>query len=274
MFPFGFGLSYTTFEYSDIALSKSEINDTDTLKVSFKIKNTGSVDGEEIAELYVTDKESTIFRPTHELKGFKKVFLKAGEEKTVEIELNKRAFAYYNVNIHDWHVESGDFTVSVGASSRDIRLSADVTVNSTLAATVPDYRKTAPSYYTADITSVPDSEFEAVLGNAIPDREVHAYPHLTISNSLEDAAEGKNGAKINKLLRKFVGSEGFAAAIALQSPIKVFISMSMGIFSTDAAERLIKILNDEAPYRRGIAAIIFTSIPKAIKGLPGLMKSL
>ena len=101
LFPFGFGLSYTTFEYSDLKLSAASIKDTDTLTVSFKIKNTGSVDGAEIAEIYVADKESTIFRPEKELRAFKKVFLKAGEEKEVCVELGKRAFAYYNVNIGD-----------------------------------------------------------------------------------------------------------------------------------------------------------------------------
>lgn len=91
LFPFGFGLSYTTFEYSDLKVSADSIKDTDTLKVSFKIKNTGDRDGAEVAELYVAQENSTIFRPEKELKGFKKVFLKAGEEKEVEIELSKRA---------------------------------------------------------------------------------------------------------------------------------------------------------------------------------------
>ena len=122
VFPFGFGLSYTTFEYSDIKLSADSIKDTDTLTVSFKVKNTGEVAGAEIAQVYVADKESTIFRPTKELKGYKKVFLNAGEEKEVSVELSKRAFAFYNVNINDWCVESGDFDIMVCASSRDVKL--------------------------------------------------------------------------------------------------------------------------------------------------------
>ena len=122
LFPFGFGLSYTTFEYSDIKVSADKIKDTDTVTVSFKIKNTGAVDGAEVAQVYVNDVESTIYRPVKELRAFKKVFLKAGEEKEVEIELSKRAFAFYNVEIHDWHVESGKYNILVGASSNDIRL--------------------------------------------------------------------------------------------------------------------------------------------------------
>ncbi len=272
-YPFGYGLSYTTFEYSDIAVSADTIKDTDTVTVTFKVKNTGSVDGAEVAELYVKDNESTIYRPEKELKGFKKVFLKAGEEKEVSIELSKRAFAYYNVNIHDWHVETGAFTICVGASSQDIRLTKEITVESTVDAVVPNYKAVAPSYYSADVQNISATEFEAVLGRELPPTCVVAYPNLTIANTLEDAAMGKNGAKINKLLRKFVGTEGMACAIALQTPIKNFISMSFGIFSPKMAEELLAVLNDKAPYRRGLAWMIIKAIPSVIKGLPDLMKS-
>ena len=274
LFPFGFGLSYTTFEYSNLKLSADSIKDTDTLTVTFTVKNTGEVDGAEVAQLYVSDKESTIYRPAQELRGFKKVFLKAGEEKEISIELSKRAFAYYNVNIHDWHVETGAFDIKVGSSSRDIRLTAQVNVESTVEAVIPDYRATAAKYYTADIMDISDSEFVSVLGRELPPCEVVAYPNLTIANTLEDSAAGKNGAKLVKLLRKFVGTEGMACAIALQTPIKNFISMSMGIFSPKMAQELLDVLNDKKPLVGGIALMIIKAIPKVIAGLPGLMKSI
>lgn len=132
LFPFGYGLSYTQFAYSDLKLDKAEMKDTDTLHVSVKVKNTGSRAGKEIVQLYVQDDESSVIRPVQELKGFEKVTLAPGEEKTVEFVLEKRAFAYYNTELADWHVETGDFTVLIGKSSRDIQLSGKVRVESTV----------------------------------------------------------------------------------------------------------------------------------------------
>ncbi len=271
-FPFGYGLSYTTFEYSDIKLSAESIKDTEEVTVSFKVKNTGNVDGAEVAQIYVKDNESTIFRPKQELKGFKKVFLKAGEEKEVSITLGKRAFAYYNVNIHDWHVETGAFTICVGASSRDIKLSAELNVESTVEAIVPDYRATAPAYYSADIKNIPAEQFVSVLGRELPPSEIKAYPNLTLVNTIEDSAAGKNGAKIVGLIKKLVGEESMAAGIALQLPIKNLISMSFGIFNPKMAAQLLDILNDKKPLVRGIVVMVVKAIPAVIKGIPNLKK--
>ncbi|MDE7089796.1 MAG: glycoside hydrolase family 3 C-terminal domain-containing protein, partial [Prevotella sp.] len=211
LFPFGYGLSYTTFEYSDIKLSADSIRDTDTITVSFKIKNTGSIDGAEIAQLYVADKESTIFRPAKELKGFKKVLLKAGEEKEVSIELSKRAFAFWNVNINDWIVETGEFDILVGASSRDIKLSKTITVESTDIAEIPDYRETAPAYYTADINDMNGKQFESVYGKSMPSPEIDRTKKLDIYCCINDAQYTKWGGKIAKLIKfimiKMAGSE-------------------------------------------------------------------
>lgn len=132
LFPFGFGLSYTKYEYSDITLDKTAMKDTDTLTVSVKVKNVGDRAGKEIVQLYVADDKSTVIRPVKELKGFEKVELAPGEEKTVTFTLDKRSFAYYNVDIKDWHVETGSFTVMVGGSSRDLPLCAKVEVESTV----------------------------------------------------------------------------------------------------------------------------------------------
>lgn len=131
LFPFGYGLSYTNFEYSNLALDKDKIQDTDSLTVTCRVKNTGRVAGKEAVQLYVQDVESAVGCPIRELKGFEKISLVPGEEKTVTFMLDKRAFAYYETRLHDWYVETGAFLIAVGASSRDIRLQASVHVEST-----------------------------------------------------------------------------------------------------------------------------------------------
>lgn len=131
LFPFGFGLSYTKFQYSGLTLDKTSMKDDELLKVSVKVKNVGERAGKEIVQLYVQDNESSVIRPVKELKGFEKVSLAPGEEKTVEFTLCKRAFAYYNTEISDWCVESGDFTILVGGCSNDTPCTAKVTVEST-----------------------------------------------------------------------------------------------------------------------------------------------
>lgn len=264
-FPFGFGLSYTTFEYSDIKLSSDSIKDTDTVTVSFKIKNTGDVDGAEVAQVYVSDVESTIYRPVKELRGFKKVFIKAGEEAEVSVDLDKRAFAYYNVNLGDWHVESGEFKILVGASSRDIKLEASVNVESTVEAEIPDYSKTAPSYYGANIMNVPANEFEAVYGKELPPSTRDKNAPFTLLNTIEDSQDSKWGGRIYRLLIKLLGADTMAGAVATQLPIKNFISMSFGLFSPEMAEGLILIIHDDK-LGKGLK-IIFKGIPNLIKNL-------
>ena len=128
LFPFGYGLSYTTFEYSNLTLDKSEMNDTDTLTVSVNVRNTGKVKGKEVVQLYVGMPESHTIRPVKELRGFEKIEL---EPETVTFTLAKRAFAYYRTDISDWYVESGDYTIMAAKSSRDIACTATVNVTST-----------------------------------------------------------------------------------------------------------------------------------------------
>jgi len=131
LFPFGYGLSYTNFEYTDLTIDKKEINDNQTLNVKVNVKNTGNMRGKEIIQLYVKDIESKVNRPEKELKGFEKIQLEPGEEKTVIFTLDKRAFAYYNTDLKDWYVESGEFEILIGKSSKDIILKETVKVNST-----------------------------------------------------------------------------------------------------------------------------------------------
>ena len=267
-YPFGYGLSYTTFEYSDINLDKTAMTENDILNVSFKVKNTGSVSGYEIAQLYVSDKESTIYRPVKELKAFKKVWLNPGETKEITLSLNKRAFAFYNVNINDWCVESGDFDILVGASSADIRLSATVNVSAP-EVSIPDYSQLAPLYYTGNVQSVPEEQFVAVLGRELPPADYDPNRRLSIQDTFESCRHAKNGKKFYKLLSTLIPA-GFAQAIALQTPFRDFISMSGGVMSEDMANGLVMWISGE---KGGIRKIL-KGIPGAIKGIGPLLKNI
>jgi beta-glucosidase len=130
-FPFGYGLSYTSFAYANLRLSADSIRDVDGVTVSVDVTNTGEVAGKEIVQVYVRDCAASLARPPKELKGFAKVHLEPGETKTVVVPLNTRAFAFYHPGHHQWVTEDGEFEILVGASSADIRQQATLTVEST-----------------------------------------------------------------------------------------------------------------------------------------------
>ena len=281
LFPFGYGLSYTRFEYSSLKLSADNIKDTDTLTLTYKIRNAGDRDGAEVSQIYVSDCESTIFRPKKELRAFSKVFLKAGEEKEITVELSKRAFAYYNTAIADWHVESGDFEILVGASVEDIRLKARVNVTSSQPeVTVPDFRSSAPCYYGADINVIPDSAFRAVSGRDIPPAYADLSERITLTNSIGDASHTKWGGRIISLIDAAASkiadpddpNSGMVKSMALEIPIRDFVSMSQGVFTEKMAEGLLTVLNGEGT-AAGMAKIVAGLVP-ALKKLPELIKSI
>ena len=159
-YPFGYGLSYTTFEYSGLTASEWE--------VSFTVTNTGNVAGTEVAQLYVAKPNAEVFRPTQELKGFSRVELEPGESKTVTINVGDKAFRYFNDKTCAWEVEGGTYELRIGASSEDIRLKATVEIAGT-DATNPYEGRDVSAYENADVLSVSDSSFEALLGHAIPE---------------------------------------------------------------------------------------------------------
>jgi beta-glucosidase len=128
LFPFGFGLSYTTFQYSGIKITPAVFDGTQPVKVSFTVTNTGKRAGAEIAQLYVGETNPSVPRPLKELKGFDKVHLQPGQSQTITLQLNQRSFAFFNTNKHLWDARPGVYNVSVGASSQDIRLTGQVTV--------------------------------------------------------------------------------------------------------------------------------------------------
>ena len=157
-YPFGYGLSYTTFAYSDISTSQNA--------VTFTVTNTGAVDGAEVAQVYVSCKDGKVFRPNKELKGFAKVFLKAGESKTVTVPLDDKAFRYFNVKTDRWEIEPANYNICVGSNVSDVELIQTVWVEGTEA---PLPYGELPSYESGKISAVSDAEFASLLGRPIPD---------------------------------------------------------------------------------------------------------
>mgnify|MGYP001055248276 CR=1 FL=1 len=131
LFPFGHGLSYTAFGFSNLKFDKESFKDDEKVFAHVDVTNIGPIEGKCVVQLYVADKTDYEYRPPKELRAFKKINLKPGETKTVDLELNKRSFAFWNTEIHDWYVPTGEYEILIGESSRDIRISGKVHVEST-----------------------------------------------------------------------------------------------------------------------------------------------
>lgn len=189
LFPFGHGLSYTTFDYSDLWLSSGDITDQDTLTATVTIRNTGDRAGKTVVQLYVRDAESTPLRPVRELKGFEKVELQPGQTKQVTFTLDKRSFAYWNQEIHDWHVETGTFHIEIGQSSRDIRLTESVVVHSTVA--LP--KKYTMDTIVMDVLDDPDATealkplIEAIGGSLNPQQDTSEAAKEAVTDEMSMA---------------------------------------------------------------------------------------
>ncbi len=190
-YPFGYGLSYTTFRLADLYLSDTHAADDGEITVGCKVTNTGTMPGAEIVQLYVAPPEGKAFRPAQELKGFEKVRLNPGESKTVWFKLGGRDFAHYEPESGRWCVESGDYEVRVGVSSRDIRLRASVKVESASAVFAVDRRAELPDYYAPEKgLEVSDAEFASLLGREAPHYGVRPY---TVDSTLSEALECEAG---------------------------------------------------------------------------------
>jgi len=215
LFPFGHGLSYTTFEYKNLTIDNRNIKDTETVNVHVTVQNTGTRTGKEIVQLYVKDAESTVIRPSKELKDFAKVELQPGEQQTVTFTLNKRSFAYYNVDLKDWHVESGDFSVLIGRSAENIVLEETLHVESTVSVNMLCHRN-------------------SLLGDLLNDKEKSPIIQALIQNFQEGM-----GASITE---DHEAADMFAAMMKYM-PLRSLVSFSQGAFTDEMLNGLLEQLN-------------------------------
>lgn len=209
LFPFGHGLSYCRFEYTDLQLSAPRIDEYDSLTVKIRIRNCSAIAGAEIVQLYVRDSDSTVFRPRKELKEFAKCFLQGGAQDTLEFALSRRAFAYYDAESADWRVESGEFEILVGASSADIRASATVWVQAA-AEKLPSaasnepiaiYHRLSAGQPTTGVLAIDDVSFTALYGAPLP------------SNRRPPGADFDLNSTLSEIKSTFIGRQIFAAVL-------------------------------------------------------------
>lgn len=184
LFPFGYGLSYTTFSYSNLCVNQDG--------VTFNITNTGKLAGMEVAQLYVRCTSKSIFRPNKELKGFKKVFLNPGETKTVTISFDDKTFRYFNIKTNQWEIEMGQYEMLIGASSSDIRLKDTINIQGT-EAPLPYSNEQLPSYYSGKVNSVSKKEFEQLLGRKVPESKWDRSKPLGYNDTIAQCQYAKGG---------------------------------------------------------------------------------
>lgn len=265
LFPFGHGLSYTTFEYRDLKLSQDQLSDQDSLIVTFKVKNTGPVLGQEIVQLYVRDVETSAFRPEKELKGFAKVELSPGEATEITLELGQRTFAYYNPDIHDWHVEGGTFEILVGASSRDMRLSAFVEVLvSGPGVPAPDRDKLSVYFDFPKGTAIRQKDFETLLGKPVPSNIGARKGQYTLNTPVGDLSGSLIGRQLIRMMNKQIskmiaGIEGTPTAMLMEAmirelPLRGMLTFGDGTLTREMIEALLVLINGK--FFQGAGALI------------------
>jgi beta-glucosidase len=241
-FPFGHGLSYTSFEYSGLRLESEKFTPGGVLRLSVTVKNTGKTAGAEAVQIYVGKKNTKIPRPPKELRAFEKVFLQPGESRTLDFALCDRAFAYYNTAYQAWSVEGGEYEVYAAASSADVRLSAKVAVLGDgreeaiagLAAKAPEYFAPKKALGKGEFT-VPDASFAALYGKPLPPSERQPGEPFTLNSTLEEIKDHPIGQKLlaefRQQMQAMSGDGGIGDmlnAMLAEMPLR-----SLGMFAGD-----------------------------------------
>ncbi len=241
LFPFGYGLSYTKFEYSNLKIKKVK----DKYNISFTIRNIGNIMGKEISQIYVRQKSSKIYKPDKELKQFEKIQLNPNETKKVNIVLTKKDFSYYNPETKQWSVEEGEYEILIGKSSRDIVLKEKIYIKSQddkIKGTYPEI------YKIGNIQDVTDEEFETILKSKIPNRYLE-IKDITDENTLEQIKSTKIGKviyenqieKMKQFLKQQNVNKATKIMMDMQKPLKKFYEKKNSKITKKMVEELLEI---------------------------------
>lgn len=251
LYPFGFGLSYTQFSYSDLK--------ADSKGIEFCLTNIGEMDGSEIVQFYVGKKDARVFRPEKELKGFSKVFLKAGESRNIRIDFDDKTFRYWNIRTSKWEKEDGEYHIMVGASSADIRLETEIHVDGTTEE-YPYYTNRMPSYYSGKIQKVEDAEFEVLLGGPIPDGKWSGELGINDAVCQMYYAKSPIARYIYRVLtdkkkkNEEQGKPDLNLLFQYNIPFRAIAKMTGGLVSMEMVEGIVTIVNDH--FFSGLGAVI------------------
>lgn len=250
-YPFGYGLSYTEFTYSHLKV--------DAQGIKVLITNTGDRDGAEVVQLYVGLLNAIIFRPAKELKGFSKVFLKAGESKEVSIPFDDKTFRYWNVKTNQWEVEMGTYKIMVGASVSDIREEDTLEIEGTTSE-YPYNPAELPYYYTGIIQQISDREFETLLGQSIPDGKWSGQ--LTANDAICQMYYAKSGLarflynRLTSIKKKSEdkGKPNLNILFIYNMPFRALAKMTAGMVSMDMVDGIVEVVNGH--FFRGMGKVI------------------
>ena len=251
LFPFGHGLSYTQFEFSNLSISRDTLTPGNELLVSVQLKNVGNQEGAEVVQLYVSDLTPSTYRPKQALRAFTKVMLRPQEERTVTLQLDDAAFAAYDTEAQAWVVESGEFELRVGASSRDIRLKHRLTMRSDQQVSEAQRTSKAPEFGNRKL-DVTDATFASMLGKPVPPPESSRPYHL--NSSISEIAESWLGERFRKRVvagfQKTMGANSnnettkkMFEEMANNMPLRSLALLGAGNVSSRSLEILVAVLN-------------------------------
>ena len=262
-FPFGHGLSYTEFRYTELKIEQTECQYGDKLSVSFQVANQGKFTAKETALLFVAHENDNVFLPKKELKEFVKVELLPGETKKISVIMDTRDFGYYNTLIGDWYADSGDYAIMVGGASDQCELQATISLRSP-ERQEPNLRRLAPSYFKLENKQfeISQTEFEAFYGRKLPEGNRQAARPYSENNTLEDVQHTVIGKIIlwyaNRIVKKVTkGSgeqEGMMAAMITEMPFFAMVASGEGMLSESMMHGIVDLLNGH--YLRGIRKLL------------------
>ena len=250
-YPFGYGLSYTTFAYSDLKVNADG--------VTFQLTNTGKCDGAEVVQMYVGLPNAIVFRPEKELKGFRKVFLKAGESKEVQILFDDKTFRYWNVKTNRWEVEMGTYRILIGASVADVKLEGEIQIEGTTEE-YPYNPAKLPYYYTGIVQQVSDEEFQELLGRPIPSGKWTG--DLGVNDAICQMYYAKSGLarfiynRLTAMKKKSEdkGKPDLNILFIYNMPFRAIAKMTGGMVSMEMVEGMVTVVNGH--FWKGIKQIV------------------